>query len=180
MELDPVQLLRDIRALQDALWSYAYVEPITSLPSSDNGANSPTEPDIILEEQREQSVSQIKTTVANHPDSSPTRCPLQDVDEAQRRYRRSKPQRRPYQGPRWWRTRPDPFVEVWPEVERQLAQTPDLSAKALFERVQQTYPGQFNEGQLRTFQRRVRDWRMRYSASPDEQKEPLAQTVPDS
>ena len=180
MELDPVQLLRDIRALQDALWSYAYVEPITSLPGSDNGANSPAEPDSILEEQRGQSAPQLKTPAANHLDPRPISCPLQDIDETQRRYRRSKPQRRPYQGPRWWRTRPDPFAEVWPEVERQLAQTPDLSAKALFERVQQTYPGQFNEGQLRTFQRRVRAWRMRYSASPEEQKAPPAQSVPDS
>jgi hypothetical protein len=37
-----------------------------------------------------------------------------------------------------------------------------LSAKALFERVQQQHPGQFKNEQLRTFQHRVRAWRMTY------------------
>ena len=61
-----------------------------------------------------------------------------------------------------WRTRKDPFEEVWPEVEQLLKQTPHASAKALFERLQQKYPGKFTDGQLRTFQRRIRTWRTEY------------------
>jgi len=58
-----------------------------------------------------------------------------------------------------WRTREDPFVEHWPEVEALLAVTPALEAKTLFEVLVEKYPGRYEEGQLRTLQRRVRSWR---------------------
>jgi hypothetical protein len=58
-----------------------------------------------------------------------------------------------------WRTRPDPFVEVWPRLEEQLALTPGLEAKTLFAALQRQYPGRFADGQLRTLQRRVKRWR---------------------
>ena len=61
--------------------------------------------------------------------------------------------------PRDWRTRPDPFVEVWDEVKEQLEENPQLEAKALFEWLQRNHPGQFPDGQLRSFQRRVKRWR---------------------
>ena len=61
--------------------------------------------------------------------------------------------------PRAWRTRPDPFEKVWPEILRWLQEDPDASAKSLLGRLGQKYPGQFPAGQLRTLQRRVRDWR---------------------
>ena len=32
----------------------------------------------------------------------------------------------------WWRTRPDPFANVWDEVGKQLEQNPGLQAKTLF------------------------------------------------
>ena len=58
-----------------------------------------------------------------------------------------------------WRTRSDGFSEVWPEVEAMLAAAPELEAKSLFEHLMERYPGRFQEGHLRTFQRRVRQWR---------------------
>ena len=61
--------------------------------------------------------------------------------------------------PRHWRTRVDPFEEVWDEVEGWLREDPDINGKVLFERLRQEYPGQFTTGQLRTLQRRVRSWR---------------------
>jgi hypothetical protein len=61
--------------------------------------------------------------------------------------------------PRHWRTRKDPFETVWPEVLSWLQKEPETTAKALFGRLQQTYPGQFERGQLRTLQRRIREWR---------------------
>jgi hypothetical protein len=60
--------------------------------------------------------------------------------------------------PRTWRTRQDPFVEVWEEVREQLELSPGLQAKTLFEWLQRRYPGRFENGQLRTLQRRVRQW----------------------
>jgi hypothetical protein len=61
--------------------------------------------------------------------------------------------------PRHWRTRKDPFDAVWYDVLRWLQNEPDITAKTLFERLQQEHLGRFPNGQLRTLQRRVRDWR---------------------
>jgi hypothetical protein len=58
-----------------------------------------------------------------------------------------------------WRTRPDPFVNVWPCVRAWLEAEPDRIGKELFARLQDELPGVFPNGQLRTFQRRVREWR---------------------
>lgn len=61
--------------------------------------------------------------------------------------------------PHTWRTREDPFAEVWPEVYEQLVENPGLEAKTLFEWLQRKYEGRFQDGQLRTFQRGVKRWR---------------------
>jgi len=47
----------------------------------------------------------------------------------------------------------------WPELEAQLREAPGLEAKTLLEALMTRYPGQYSEGQLRTLQRRVRQWR---------------------
>jgi len=60
---------------------------------------------------------------------------------------------------RTWRTRADPFEADWPEVARRLKDAPELKAKTLFEWLQSQRPEGYEAGQLRTFQRRVRDWR---------------------
>lgn len=62
-------------------------------------------------------------------------------------------------GPRPWRTRLDPFQDVWPLVEQWLNEQPDATAKALFQRLQGQTPTLFAPGQLRTLQRRVKEWR---------------------
>jgi len=59
----------------------------------------------------------------------------------------------------YWRTRKDPFETVWPDILLWLQDTPDVTAKELFERLQKEQPGCFSDGQLRTLQRRVRAWR---------------------
>ena len=61
--------------------------------------------------------------------------------------------------PRTWRTRKDPFEGVWSDVLRWLQQDPDATAKSLFEHLQSRYPGKFADGQLRTLQRRIGEWR---------------------
>jgi hypothetical protein len=67
--------------------------------------------------------------------------------------------RREASQPRTWRTRKDPFEGVWPELLLWLQEDPEATAKALLERLDQKYPGRFPEGQLRTLQRRLREWR---------------------
>jgi hypothetical protein len=61
-------------------------------------------------------------------------------------------------GPRW-RTREDPFEEVWEEVRNLLEVNSGLEAKTIFEYLQRRYAGRFADGQLRTLQRRVKVWR---------------------
>jgi len=58
-----------------------------------------------------------------------------------------------------WRTREDPFEEVWDEVRSLLEDNPGLEAKTLFDYLQREYEGCFSDGQLRTLQRRVKSWR---------------------
>jgi hypothetical protein len=60
---------------------------------------------------------------------------------------------------RSWRTRPDPFTEVWDEIRGQVATNPGLEAKTLFEALQRKHPGRFSDGQIRTLQRRLKRWR---------------------
>jgi hypothetical protein len=60
---------------------------------------------------------------------------------------------------REYRTRPDPFVEDWSEVEEKLRTAPELEARTLFEWLNEEKEGKYKEGQLRTLQRRVADWR---------------------
>lgn len=58
-----------------------------------------------------------------------------------------------------WRTRADPFAEVWEEVVGLLGNNPGLQAKTVFEDLQRRWPGRFADGQLRTLQRRLKTWR---------------------
>jgi hypothetical protein len=58
-----------------------------------------------------------------------------------------------------WRTRPDPFEDVWEEVRARLAVNPGFEAKTLFEDLQRRYPERFSDGQIRSLQRRIKAWR---------------------
>jgi hypothetical protein len=64
--------------------------------------------------------------------------------------------------PRDWRTRPDPFADVWAtEIEPRLATDTEgkLEAKTIFDDLVKRRPDAFEAGQLRTLQRRIREWR---------------------
>jgi len=58
-----------------------------------------------------------------------------------------------------WRTRPDPFEGVWNEAREFLETNPGLQAKTLFKYFQREHPEEYADGQLRTFQRKVKTWR---------------------
>ncbi len=64
--------------------------------------------------------------------------------------------------PRSWQTRRDPFEGVWDdEIVPLLVRDADgiLQATTLLELLDGRYPGRFGAGQLRTLQRRIREWR---------------------
>ena len=58
-----------------------------------------------------------------------------------------------------WKTRQDPFEEVWAEVEGFLKEDARFEATTLFEWLQREYPGRYSDGQLRTLQRKIKRWR---------------------
>ncbi|MBM9513847.1 hypothetical protein [Desulfogranum marinum] len=62
-----------------------------------------------------------------------------------------------------WRTHPDSFAEVWgEEVVPLLKENPRLTANTLFKHLQKEHPGRFSDNKLRTFQRRVSQWKDQY------------------
>jgi len=80
-------------------------------------------------------------------------------EKTARRYRRLGKVPSEVAVPHSWRTRPDPFKEIWDKVGRMLKINPGLQVKTIFGHLQRTYPGRFTDGQLRTLQRRVKEWR---------------------
>jgi hypothetical protein len=61
--------------------------------------------------------------------------------------------------PRTYRTRVDPFTGAWSEILGWLQAEPDATGRVLLDRLQAKYPDRFPDAQLRTLQRRVKDWR---------------------
>ncbi len=59
---------------------------------------------------------------------------------------------------RRYSTRKNPFDKVWEEVAELLENNAGLEAKTIFQWLQHKHPGRFQDGQLRTLQRKVRDW----------------------
>lgn len=80
-------------------------------------------------------------------------------EKTARKYRGLKRLPSKVQAEHTWRTRKDPFANVWAELEEKLGNNPGLQANTLFEDLQRRYPGEFADGQLRTLQRRVKAWR---------------------
>ena len=65
-------------------------------------------------------------------------------------------------GKRRWRTRPDPFAGVWAEEVEPLLRSDvegALKATTILGWLEERHPGRFSMSQLRTLQRRLRDWR---------------------
>jgi len=62
---------------------------------------------------------------------------------------------------REYKTRKDPFEEVWPKLQEMLQNAPGLEAKTLLEwLLGQAYNPPFHMGQLRSLQRKIRRWRI--------------------
>jgi len=64
---------------------------------------------------------------------------------------------------RHWRTRADPFADVWEcEIVPLLKKKPQLTPTTLFEKLQKDHPGKYQDSKLRTLQRRVSNWKALY------------------
>lgn len=137
--LDPMRLLHQLETLQEGLWRHAIFRTHGSSPISDLiarfdlracGAGSDE--------------ATAETLVRLRPDGTP-----------KQKYRRSEQ----FKGPRTYRTRKDPFAAVWDEVCQWLTAQPERNGRTVFDELQQRYPGQFADGQLRTLQRHIQLWR---------------------
>src|ERR1035437_1340 len=58
-----------------------------------------------------------------------------------------------------WRTRKDPYEDTWNDILPYLQEQPRLQSKTLFEFLQEKYPAKYQNGQLRTLQRKIKVWR---------------------
>ncbi len=68
-----------------------------------------------------------------------------------------------------WRTREDPVAAIWPVAKRWLEDAPELEAKMLFEHLlaDTALAGQADGRALRTFQRRVTQWRRQHGPAKE-------------
>ncbi len=70
------------------------------------------------------------------------------------------PARRPKRKRRiWWRTRRDPLEHIWPAVIAYLQDHPDASGTQILGVLMRDHPESIGPKQLRTLQRRLRQWR---------------------
>lgn len=69
--------------------------------------------------------------------------------------------------PRTYRTRSDPFADDWPFVQEWLERDSALQTHTLFALLLERHPGRYQEGQLRTLQRRIALWRAQHG--PDKE-----------
>lgn len=144
--LDPIKLLENIYDLQNLLWPWAYTENTLTSNSKPPQPNQPKR-------------TRRGNIQAPTSDKEKNRLGESKLNATNRMYRRTCKKRKDSDGQRWWRTRIDPFEKVWAELEQRLAEQPELSAKVLLEALQQQHPDTFQNGQLRTLQRRVKQWR---------------------
>ena len=84
-----------------------------------------------------------------------------------RKYLRQKNVMEQRRSPHTWRTRPDPLEGIWPQALVMLREAPELEAKALFEHLRESREEEIKAGLLRTFQRRVRRWRLTEGAEKE-------------
>jgi hypothetical protein len=143
--LDPVVLLRQIDVLQDALWRRAVLR------------TAATEPEDVVQAPIDAVAFDLTARGPWSGEASGTDDSSDGIGRSRRKYHRTVKTTQP----RWWRTRPDPFADVWEEVEGWLRAAPERTAKAMFQELQDRHPGQFTDSQVRTLQRRVKEWRER-------------------
>jgi hypothetical protein len=157
--LDPVVLLKELEHLQDQFWEYAHRKSSSSIGS------------VVACESISRDIDPPELIV---------RAPLRRAETStvgQKTTRVYRKTRKPTV-PHTWRTRKDPFVEVWGQIQLQFDLNPSRTVKELFQELQQRYPGQFSDGQLRTLQRRIKQRRREQMYSSQSIQGPWTNVMP--
>jgi hypothetical protein len=155
--LDPLRLLEQIGRLQEALWQHAVIPALSQHQAQLEPPLRFSAGDCGLEK----GASREEAAVL--------------LVRQKRAYRRKQAQL-----PRWWRTRLDPFADVWADIEQWLEANPERTAKSIFIELQQRYPDRYPDVQLRALQRRIAKWRATVITTFDEtwlQDEVLADII---
>jgi len=130
-DLDPLNLLQQIRMLQDELTKHAWARPQTV-----------DVPDLVAE------------TIAKIYELQEPGAFKGLIRHIDRKPRKPMP-------PRVHRTRIDPFADSWETIEARLQLDPTTTAKDLMVELVNENPNKFQLGQRRTLQRRVAEWRQK-------------------
>lgn len=157
--LDPVRLLKQIQFLQDALWKHV---TLAKQPSPDKN-----------EERQPLYGFKLPLSPKESAENNDDNLILKPGVIKRRQYRKTKKPRVKH----WWRTRKDPFEDVWDEVRSWLENDPEKTASSILSKLQEKYPEQYTKGQLRTLQRRVKSWREKAIITYDDnllKSDPLA------
>jgi len=145
--LDSIALLSEIETLQNQLWKLAADRSVRGTHGR-------------VTHRHAQAHEDMSVTVDN-PIRAPEHSsadPSADLPKRKRFYKRQeKVDGR--KAPRTWKTRQDPFAEVWDDVQLKLELDPHQSAASLLTDLMVKYPGKFRPGHRRTLQRRVKVWR---------------------
>jgi len=136
--LDPVMLYREIGIRQNKLWDYAWRQEIRNVGSDLKPAPKPV-------------------LCKPEPSTSDTDRYLELLKGylPKRQHKTSNKPRVPHT----WRTRPDPFEEMGGDIELLMRLDPSQTAKQLFNKLCERYPGKLDLSQYRTLQRRLSRWR---------------------
>lgn len=137
--LDPVDLMAQLKALQDKLWKFSWSS--TGCAKSD-------------------------FTVTNDDVDDQNMAQPDKPGNVSRYYHKGKKVDL-RKAPRTWRTRKDPFEKVWDEIRLRLELSPETTASEIIRWIMGKYPNQFSINQTRTLQRRIAQWRQEQESQED-------------
>ncbi len=154
--LDPIELLKELETLQDALWKHAWRQ----MPNPENILDShelrisilPAVNEAIQVQpaKRSRKVQKEILIVRTATKVQPAEIP--------RKYRKTRKPRNPSKQ-HTWRTRKDPFEQAAEEIETQFHQNQNVTARQLLAELEKKFPGCFSEAQIRTLMRRLNNLR---------------------
>jgi hypothetical protein len=131
LALDPVKLMAELKRLQHNLFQFAW--------------HNNAQDDVIAEEDKPNDLTVQETKL-----DDPTKIDYFN-------YNKPKGNRNL---PRNYRTRIDPFEQVWDEIKLKLELQPETYAREIIEWLSNKYPGKFSKAHTRTLQRRIQKWRV--------------------
>jgi hypothetical protein len=149
-KLDPVTLLNQLGALQNQLWEHSWNNKHVKIPIDHRIEITP---EVV---QTDEVLAVLKSEIKSSYDVNKFYHRKEKVDLRK--------------VPRTWRSRKDPFEDVWDEVRLRLELTPEYSPTAILKWLMEKYPERFKQNQLRTLQRRVSEWQSRQQSQEDKLK----------